>query len=135
MRADVRPTSARAAQVDAGHGAVDGGVIAPAQRRQDGGPAGVFTTDLALVVQSWDRWLMEATGLAESDVYGRPIAELFPDLERRGLLGRLRRVAEAGAVEVLASAFHAYLLPCPPRAPSAHSRGTGESCSRATYCA
>ncbi|HEU4721553.1 MAG TPA: PAS domain-containing protein, partial [Gemmatimonadaceae bacterium] len=81
-----------------------------------GGTAGVFTTDAALVVQSWDRWLAAATGLAEEEVRGRPLVELFPELEQRGLLARLRRVSETGEVAVLAPAFHEYLLPCAPRA-------------------
>ncbi len=85
-----------------------------------GGSAGVFTTDLALVVRSWDAWLAEATGLAEGDASGRPLAELFPELEGRGLLARLRRVAASGSVEVLAPALHAYVIPCPPRAASLH---------------
>jgi HEAT repeat protein len=78
---------------------------------------GVFTTDRALVVQSWDPWLADATGIAESTACGRPLAELFPDLLERGLMGRLRKVADDGVVEVLAPAFHKYLLPCRPLDP------------------
>ena len=82
--------------------------------------AGVFTTDVALVVQSWDGWLAAATGVAEEEARGRPLGELFPELESRGLLARLRRVNETGEVAVLAPAFHEYLLPCPPRTRAAH---------------
>ena len=82
--------------------------------------AGVFTTDVALVVQSWDGWLAAATGVAEEEARGRPLAELYPELEPRGLLARLRRVSESGEVAVLAPAFHEYLLPCPPRFRAAH---------------
>ena len=78
---------------------------------------GVFTTDRALVVQSWDPWLATATGIAESTACGRPLAELFPELLERGLLSRLRRVADEGSVEVLSAAFHKYFLPCPPMEP------------------
>lgn len=84
------------------------------------GSAGVFTTDAALIVRSWDAWLTEATGLSDADACGRAIVELFPELAERGLLDRLRRVADAGVVEVLAPAFHRYLIPCPPRGSSAH---------------
>ena len=79
------------------------------------GSVGIFTTDLALVVQSWDAWLAEASGVAEADARGRPLAELFPELQTRGLLTRLQRVGESGRVEVLAPAFHEYLIPCAPR--------------------
>ncbi|NUO63801.1 MAG: HEAT repeat domain-containing protein, partial [Gemmatimonadaceae bacterium] len=81
---------------------------------------GVFTTDLALVVQSWDAWLAEATGVDEAEARGRPIGELFPELARRDGLARLQRVASSGTVEVLSPAFHGYFIPCPPRAPTAH---------------
>lgn len=84
------------------------------------GSAGSFTTDCALVVRSWDRWIAAVSGIAEDEARGRRLGELFPELEQRGLLARLRRVCEEGAVAVLAPAFHAYLLPIPPRAASAH---------------
>ena len=79
---------------------------------------GVFTTDRALVVQTWDPWLSQATGIAESTACGTPLAELYPELLERGLLSRLRRVADEGNVEVLAPAFHQYLLPCAPLDPA-----------------
>ena len=82
--------------------------------------SGSFTTDLALVVRSWDPWLTEATGVPESDACGHELVELFPELDGRGLLERLRRVASSGVVEVLAPAFHGYFLPCAPREPSRH---------------
>jgi HEAT repeat protein len=79
---------------------------------------GVFTTDRALVVQSWDPWIAEATGIPESAAVGQALSRLYPDLGSRGLLARLRRVADGAGVEVLAPAFHKYLLPCVPRDPS-----------------
>lgn len=62
--------------------------------------------------------MVGATGLAEFAACGQPLGRLFPELERRGLLGRLRRVAEGAGIEVLAPAFHKYLIPCPPREPT-----------------
>ena len=76
---------------------------------------GVFTTDRTLVVQSWDPWIAEATGIPESAAVGQALSRLYPDLGARGLLSRLRRVADGAGVEVLAPAFHKYLLPCVPR--------------------
>lgn len=76
---------------------------------------GVFTIDRALVVQSWDAWMAAATGIPEAAACGQPIAHLYPELATRGLLARLRRVADGMGVEVLAPAFHKYLLPCSPR--------------------
>ena len=76
---------------------------------------GVFTTDRALVVQSWDPWVAEATGIPETAACGEHIARLYPELTERGLLSRLRRVADGVGVDVLAPALHKYLLPCAPR--------------------
>jgi HEAT repeat protein len=84
------------------------------------GTVGVLTTDVGLVVQSWDAWIAAATGLPEEDARGRPLGELYPDLATRGLLDRVQRVATSGEVAVLASAFHGYLLPCPPRSRTTH---------------
>ena len=41
--------------------------------------AGVFTTDTALVIQSWNTWLEKATGRSEASVVGRPLFEVFAD--------------------------------------------------------
>jgi HEAT repeat protein len=84
------------------------------------GEVGVLTTDRALVVRSWDGWLEDVTGIPAEAALGQPLASLFPDVEARGLLPRLRRVADEGVVEVLAPAFHQYLIPCPPRGTAGH---------------
>ena len=47
-------------------------------RRQS---VGVFTTDTALVVQSWDAWMAEVTGLSESAACGQRIVEDFGAIE------------------------------------------------------
>lgn len=85
-----------------------------------GTSVGVFTVDRDLVVRSWDPWLAGATGLAAADACGRPVVELFPEIVERGLLARLERARDLGAVEVLAPAFHHYLIPCEPRVESGH---------------
>ena len=71
------------------------------------GSTGIFTTDLSLVVRSWDPWLVEATGIPEADACGRPLGELLPDLVARGHVARLARVAATGMPEVLAPARRA----------------------------
>jgi HEAT repeat protein len=81
---------------------------------------GVFTTDASLVIQIWDAALARLTGIPAGAACGRPLVELLPDLEERRLLARFRRVLDEGVVEVLAPAFHRYLIPCPPAAASAH---------------
>lgn len=70
------------------------------------------------MVQTWDAWMERATGIPEAAACGQPIDTLFPDLSERGHLERLRRVAAASSVEILAPALHRYLLPCTPVDPA-----------------
>lgn len=66
----------------------------------------------------WDDLLAQATGITREEARGRALSALFPDIEERGLLARLERVLAEGVIEVLAPAFHRYLIPCAPLAPS-----------------
>src|SRR5688572_14095497 len=73
-------------------------------------PYGIFTTDTELRIRSWNQWLVSHSGLAESQVIGRPLSEIFPDLKERRLLVRFSR-AIAGEISVLSTALHRYLIP------------------------
>ena len=81
---------------------------------------GVFTTDIHLVVQVWDAELVRLTGITEESATGQRLTSLLPDLEKRGLLRRFQRALNEGVVEVLATAFHHYLIPCAPLSHSKH---------------
>jgi HEAT repeat protein len=81
---------------------------------------GIFTTDTAVVVTSWDAALATMTGIDSAQAIGRPLSELVPDLEARGLLAVVREPLESGAARVLAPALHGHLIPCPPLTPSPH---------------
>ena len=75
---------------------------------------GVFTTDTQLVIRVWDATLAGLTGISEETASGQALTALLPDLEQRGLLQRFQRSLNEGVVEVLATAFHHYLVPCDP---------------------
>lgn len=75
---------------------------------------GVFTTDENFIVQVWDAALEQMTGISAGTARGRSVLETIPDLERRGLLRRFQRVLDEGTVEILAPAFHRFLIKCPP---------------------
>jgi HEAT repeat protein len=79
---------------------------------------GVFTTDSQLVIRVWDATLARFTGISEEAATGQSLTALIPDLETRGLLKRFHRSLNEGVVEVLATAFHHYLIPCAPLTPS-----------------
>jgi HEAT repeat protein len=74
---------------------------------------GIFTTDRALVVTTWDAWLVTTTGIAADAALGRPLVELAPEIEARNFL-RCFHDALAGQVHVLAPALHHYLIKCKP---------------------
>ncbi len=73
-------------------------------------PYGIFTTDHELRVRSWNQWLVAHSGIPESEIVGRSLDEVFPDLEDRRLIVRFRR-ALAGEISVLSTALHRHLLP------------------------
>ena len=79
---------------------------------------GVFTTDANLIIQVWDAALERLTGISAETASGQSLVALVPDAEERRLLARFRRVLDEGVVEVLAPAFHRYLIACAPRTPS-----------------
>ena len=73
---------------------------------------GIFTTDTSLAVTSWDPALSAMTGIDATAAVGRPLTEVVPDLESRGLLAAVREPLDSGAARVLAPAFHGHLIPC-----------------------
>lgn len=77
---------------------------------QEIAPYGIFTTDTALRVQSWNQWLATHSGLSAEQVIGRPLVELFPAIATRRMEERYRRALE-GEISFLSSALHKYLLP------------------------
>jgi HEAT repeat protein len=79
---------------------------------------GVFTTDSDLIVQLWDDALARLTGIEASSACGQPVNTVIPDLKERRLLSRFQRAVQDGSVEVLAPAFHHYLIPCRPVNPT-----------------
>lgn len=81
---------------------------------------GIFTTDAHLVIQVWDATLARLTGIEEGSAVGQNLTALLPDLEQRGLLKRFQRSLNEGVVEVLATAFHHYLISCAPVNASKH---------------
>ena len=81
---------------------------------------GVFTTDNHLVIQVWDATLARLTRISEESALGQPLTALLPDLEKRALLQRFQRSLSEGVVEVLAPAFHHYLIPAAPVTPAKH---------------
>lgn len=75
---------------------------------------GIFTTDTKLEITSWDEWMSDATRIPSAQAKGRLLDELFPDIVERGILTKFESVLKEGVVEILAPAFHQYLLYCEP---------------------
>ena len=71
---------------------------------------GVFVTDVELRIQRWNRWLEVQTGLPAAQLLGRPLAEVWPELQGRGLVNYYA-AALRGQISVIAQALHGHLLP------------------------
>jgi HEAT repeat protein len=87
--------------------------------RESGPELGVFTLDDRLIVRTWDAWLALVTGIAAETARGSALDALLPDLDARGLRARFLEVLRSGEPQVLSSAFHRHLFPCPPSKPIA----------------
>ncbi|HEY1787733.1 MAG TPA: ATP-binding protein, partial [Verrucomicrobiae bacterium] len=77
---------------------------------QQHAPYGVFTLDTSLRVQTWNRWLESHSSFSCAQVKGRPVVEIFPELEKRKLVSPLQ-MALNGESSVLSTSLHHYLLP------------------------
>ena len=73
---------------------------------------GLFTTDRDLRIRTWNKWLVEETGLPPDAVIGERVTSIFPSLAERGL-DTYYHEALAGQSKVLSHTLHRYLLPCP----------------------
>jgi PAS domain S-box-containing protein len=73
---------------------------------------GIVTTDNELNVVEWNHWMETHTGKRASDVIGKNLLELFPELNERRL-DRHYRWALEGQVRVLSQALHGYLIAMP----------------------
>ena len=71
---------------------------------------GIVTTDTALVVRSWNRWLVLATGLHASQAIGRALTDLFPSIRDSGL-ELYYAAALAGEVKVVSHTLHRFIFP------------------------
>ncbi len=71
---------------------------------------GIFTTDNALVIRSWNRWLETHTGFSAAEMIGRPLLTAFPELVTRGFEPHYR-AALSGQSRFFTHTFHRYLLP------------------------
>lgn len=74
---------------------------------------GIITTDSELNVVEWNHWIEAHTGKRSSEVIGKSLLELFPELIKRRLDRHYKWVLE-GQVRVLSQALHGYLIALPP---------------------
>jgi signal transduction histidine kinase/CheY-like chemotaxis protein len=77
---------------------------------------GMLTTDAALQVTSWNRWLVVATGIAEEQALGRHLLQVLPSFVERGF-DQAYQDALHGVVTVLSYTLHRFILPSRPADP------------------
>jgi len=76
---------------------------------------GIFTTDSALTITSWNRWLVVHTGRPAEAVVGRSLLAMWPELARAGLDQHYRDALE-GRARVVSRGLHGHLLAMRPTA-------------------
>ncbi len=74
---------------------------------------GVFATDTEFRLVIWNRWMEIHSGHAASDVSGRMLFDVYPDLVTRGLHEHYRGALD-GRITVASHGLHGYILPLPP---------------------
>jgi signal transduction histidine kinase len=77
---------------------------------RDSAAGGIMTTDAALRVVSWNRWLVTATGIAESGAVGRHLLDVLPSFGERGF-DVCYNDALTGVVTMLSHSLHRFILP------------------------
>lgn len=91
------------------------GVTAELARELDlVGDWGLLTTDAELRITGWNRWLELHSDRPASDVLGRPLLELFPELKTRNVERYYSQVLN-GQTVVLSQRLHKNLLAFPNR--------------------
>jgi PAS domain S-box-containing protein len=67
---------------------------------------GVATLDTELKVTTWSPGAESATALRAGEAVGRPLAELYPDLEKTGFLAAIRRTLREQRIERHEAFYH-----------------------------
>lgn len=81
-------------------------------------PCGILATDAALRITGWNEWLAASTGVTETQMLGKGLLEVFPDLAERRLDSVYRQALE-GQASVLSERLHEYLFKMPAGAAGA----------------
>jgi len=74
---------------------------------------GCFVTDVQLRVVLWNRWMELHSGRSASEVLGRSLLELYPDVGEREIKEYYQSALE-GRVTILSHALHRYIIAMPP---------------------
>ena len=74
---------------------------------------GCFVTDVQLRVVLWNRWMELHSGRSASEVLGRSLLDLYPDVGDREIKEYYQGALE-GRVTILAHALHRYIIALPP---------------------
>jgi signal transduction histidine kinase len=59
-------------------------------------PFGVVVVDKDLMIRDWNSWMDRNAGIPRAETQGQPLARIFPDLESKDLLSKIRQVFETG---------------------------------------
>ncbi|MCX7966628.1 MAG: PAS domain-containing protein [Syntrophorhabdaceae bacterium] len=77
---------------------------------EDSVSLGIFTTDEHLVIGSWNRWLEINTGRKATDVLGKNLYEIYPEIQGCFIANYYREALE-GKTHVVSQRLHKYIIP------------------------
>jgi PAS domain S-box-containing protein len=73
--------------------------------------AGLIVLDAEHCIQSWNRWMVSATGLPGEAAEGRPLRDVFPGLTNPRLIAAIADAIASGVSSVLTHSLHPALFP------------------------
>ncbi len=73
-------------------------------------PVGICVIDRQLMVHHWNRQLADWTGVSAHEIFGRTLADCFPELDRPTFKSRIEDGFQSGCPVTFSSAIHRFVL-------------------------
>lgn len=77
----------------------------------DGLPTGLAVLDRNLTVSRWNQWMVLHSGRDAREVVGRPVTEIYPEIDTAAFRRAFDSVITFGSVMYLSQRLHHYLFP------------------------
>ena len=72
---------------------------------------GIVVLDREMQIVFWNTWMEEHSRLTRDEVFGRPIREFFPELDKKAFFWKVNSVFKLGHFSFFAQHVHSYIFP------------------------